>query len=132
MSTSLVILIPASLADAANALGNALNLGSHNFTVPLTAADNDLEQPEVTHYGLLHQAAQPDFLATIKAAQEGTLPNIDWQENGLTSEAVAEIIQTMTYSISPDPDADEPVIHASPLAHFKHVINELDLRINER
>ncbi|PHS43431.1 MAG: hypothetical protein COB05_18225 [Marinobacter sp.] len=129
MSTSLVILIPASLIDTANALGNALGLGSRNFTVRLTPADDESETPEVTHYGLLHQAAEPRFLATMKAAQDGVLPEIDWESHGLTVEQVAEVIQMMTYSISPDPEAEEPVSHAGPRAHFEHVITGLGLRI---
>ena len=134
MSTSLVILIPASLIDTANALGNALGLGSRNFTVRLTPADDDSETPEITHYGLLHQSADPAFLATMKAAQAGVLPSIDWENHGLTVEQVAQVIQTMTYSIDPDPDAEEteePVSHAGPSAHFQYVISELGVRIAE-
>jgi len=134
MSTSLVILIPSSLIDTANALGNALGLGLHNFTVPLTPADDDSETPEVTHYGLLHQAADPVFLATMKAAQAGTLPGIDWESHGMTVEQVAEVIETMTYSIDPDTDAEEleeSVSHAGPSAHFQYVIRGLGLRVAE-
>lgn len=124
MAASLVLIIPAALRDKANALGVALGQGPGNFSVALSG-----DGETITHYGLLHQAASADFIGTIKAGQQGVLPDVQWSVFDLTVEDVAAVVSNLVVSVSPDSDAEESISYATPAAHFYDVTNQHELSV---
>lgn len=66
---SFVLIIPAALADTANALGEAMGWGPGSYSVPLSA--NGLAP--ASHYGL-HTWAEQSFADMLEAAGTGTIP----------------------------------------------------------
>lgn len=66
---SCVLILPAALRDAGNALAEAMGWGSCNYSVPLSA---DGQEP-ATHYGL-HAWVADTFLSLLEAAGEGIMP----------------------------------------------------------
>lgn len=122
MKKSLVILTPAANLQAANLLGTAFGLGDHNFTVPLGPAESDSPEPEVTHYGMLHQASLPDFRDTVFAAKEGNLPPIEWADYGVTEEQVQAVIDALVVDV-----AESTYLH--PSGHFQAVLQSNGLVI---
>lgn len=120
MKKSLVILTPAANLQAANILGTVFGLGDHNFTVPLGPAESDSPEPEISHYGMLHQASLPDFRDTIFAAKEGNLPPIKWADYGVTEEQVQAVIDALIVD-------DEGEGYATPRAHFLATLNNNSL-----
>ncbi|WP_430415840.1 hypothetical protein [Marinobacter adhaerens] len=120
MKKSLVILTPAANLQAANLLGTAFGLGEQNFTVPLGPAESDSTEPEITHYGMLHQASLPDFRETLYQAQEGNLPPVEWAEYGVTEEQVQAVIDALIMDV-----AEETYAH--PSQHFNAVLAENSL-----
>jgi hypothetical protein len=115
MKKSLVILTPVANLQAANLLGTAFGLGDHNFTVPLGPAESDNPEPEITHYGMLHQASLPDFRDTVFAAKEGNLPPIEWADYGVTEAQVQAVIDALIVDV-----AETPYPH--PSQHFQSVL----------
>jgi hypothetical protein len=82
---SLVLIIPAALRDKANALGAALDMGSNNYSVPLSANG----QEPATHYGLHAWAAQ-SFINMIDA---GVMPEgLDYPEADFDAVMAALIV----------------------------------------
>lgn len=65
---SCVIILPASLQSAGNALSLALGHGPDTYSIPLCM------DGVVTHYGA-HAWVQPEFIATIQGAAGGVLPD---------------------------------------------------------
>jgi hypothetical protein len=64
---SCVLILPAALQSAGNALSIVLGHGPDTYSVPLCTGET------VTHYGA-HAWVQPEFIATIQAASQGALP----------------------------------------------------------
>jgi hypothetical protein len=95
--------------------------------VPLAPVDLESENPQITHYGLLHQAAESDFVRTIVDAKNGSLPPIHWEDHGLTLEAVTEFMSSMVCSVNPDATVEDQPEFYSAAAHFEHVIQGLGL-----
>ena len=125
--TSLTIIAPVGQVDTGNLIGNALGLGPQNFTVPLVSVEPESENPQITHYGLLHQAAESDFIQTIVDAKNGILPPINWEDHGLTVEQVTSFMAAIAYSVYPDATVEDQPEFYSAAAHFEHVIQELGL-----
>lgn len=119
---SLVLIIPAALRDAANRLGDAMGQGPDNYTVALSS-----DGENVTHYGLVHQAAQREFIETIRAARRGVAPALDLAAVNLTPADVGAVVTSLIMDASPDPDAEEPVVYATPADHFAAVLAENEL-----
>lgn len=70
---SLVLILPASLQEKGNALGEALGHGPASYSVPLSA---DGSEP-ATHYGL-HTWAADTFLDMLETAGEGMPEGLDY------------------------------------------------------
>lgn len=64
---SAVLILPAALQTAGNALSLALGHGPETYSIPLVTGE------VVTHYGA-HAWVQQSFIDTIQAAATGTLP----------------------------------------------------------
>lgn len=64
---SCVLILPAALQSAGNALSIALGHGPDTYSIPLCTGS------VVTHYGA-HAWVQQSFIDTIQAASQGTLP----------------------------------------------------------
>ena len=67
---NVVLVIPATLLDKANGLGEAMGWGPNNYSIPLSA---DGSEP-ATHWSLNIAEAGPDFLDMLAAAGEGQMP----------------------------------------------------------
>jgi hypothetical protein len=127
MPVSLALIIPAALRETANKVGEALGQGPDNYTVPLSS-----DGENVTHYGLMHQAAGEDFLNMLRAAKQGTMPSdVDWAAYELTEAQVAAVVTALIMSASPDPDFTPPAedpeatppVYDHPSAHFMAVLD---------
>ena len=68
---NIVLLVPDSLRDTANGLGEAMGWGPNNYSILLSA---DGSEP-ATHWSLNIAQASPDFLAMLEAAGEGQMPS---------------------------------------------------------
>ena len=88
---SAVLIIPASLRDQANALGEAMGWGPDNYSVPLSASGS--EPP--THFGL-HAWAQPSFAAMLAGVAQGDVPEVP----GLSAAQVAEVVGALIVSFA--------------------------------
>jgi len=69
-----------------------------------------------------------DFVQTIVGAKNGILPPINWEDHGLTLEAVTDFMSSMTYSVYPDATVEDQPEFYSAAVHFEHVIHELGLK----
>lgn len=69
MTTSCVLIVPASLRDKANTLAEAMGWGPGSYAVPLSA---DGSEP-ITHYGLRTWASD-EFVAMLQGAAQGQMP----------------------------------------------------------
>lgn len=67
---NVVLVIPATLLDKANALGEAMGWGPNNYSVPLSSNGSE----PATHWSLNLAEAGPEFLAMLEAAGEGQMP----------------------------------------------------------
>lgn len=98
-SYSLVMIVPASLQDAANRLACALGhdvLPGHTFSVPLSA---DGSEP-ATHFGC-RTAAQQSFLDLLSGAAEGALPDLPWADYGITEQDIADVLASLISDAQP-------------------------------
>lgn len=68
---NVVLVIPASLRDKANALGEAMGWGPNNYSVPLSASGSE----PATHWSLNLAEAGPEFLAMLEGAGQGHMPD---------------------------------------------------------
>lgn len=116
MSVSLVMIVPASVLDDANLTGSALGVGPQNFTVPLSG-----DGSAVTHYGALHQMAQPGFVQMLTDAQGGSIPGIVWEDYGLTEARVQAVVDALVADVSGE--------HERPASHFESVLAENGLEV---
>ncbi|MDX1755892.1 MAG: hypothetical protein R3175_07535 [Marinobacter sp.] len=116
MSVSLVMIVPASLLDDANATGLALGVGPENFTVALSS-----DGSTVTHYGALHQLAQPEFVQMLADAEGGTLPPITWEDHGLTEARVQAVVDALIADVSSE--------YSRPGDHFTAVLASNNLEV---
>lgn len=67
---NIVLVVPDSLRDKANALGEAMGWGPNNYSIPLSA---DGSEP-ITHWSLNLAQAGPDFLEMLEMAGQGQMP----------------------------------------------------------
>lgn len=98
-----VIILPAALRDAGNAVAEQMGWGPNNYSVPLTDGE------EITHYGL-STVMQDDAAQMFTAAQAGTYPE--------GFESAAPVVEAMHMDIRPAAEA---------LGHFDAVLDELGL-----
>lgn len=100
-SISLALVVPAALRDKANRLSCALGhdtLPGSTYSAPLSSTGDE----PATHYGC-HAWVQPSFVDILAGAAQGTLPEIDWAEYGLTVEDVTAVVAGL---IASEPQAD--------------------------
>ena len=88
--TSSVLIIPAALRDAANAVGMAMNGGPDNYTIPLS-----IDGVTVTHYGCRTGVSQ-EFITMLSSP-----PNIP----GI-AEVLAALIVDLSDTLAPWDHAD--------------------------
>ena len=88
--TSAVLIIPAAMRDAANAVGAAMNWGPDNYTIPLSS-----DGVSVTHYGCRTYVSQ-EFITMLE-----TPPDIP----GVT-EVIAALIVDLSETFAPWDHAD--------------------------
>lgn len=90
---SVSLVVPAADRADANRLAVAMGWDTSpgdTFSVPLSA-DGDVP---ATHYGC-HTWAGPGFVATLSGAQDGSLPEVTWEDHGLTAGRVADVLASM-------------------------------------
>lgn len=86
-SHSLVLIVPAALKDAANAMGQAIGWTGDNLTVALSASGNE----PATHFGC-HAWAQDIAVAWLTGTPIPESMGVDQsQVNGLLSQIVASV-----------------------------------------
>lgn len=111
-TTSLVMIIPATQRDTANAVSEALGHGPGTFRIALEDA-----QGVVTHYGN-HAWASDEFMAVLDDAAQGTLPmpadGRTWEDWGLSDQAVWDMFAELTIE-------GQPIGEQCPCAFFAHV-----------
>jgi hypothetical protein len=88
--TSAVLIIPAAMRDAANAVGMAMNWGPDNYTIPLS-----IDGVGVTHYGCRTDVSQ-EFIAMLE-----TPPPIPGVED-----VIAALIVDLSETLAPWDHAD--------------------------
>lgn len=113
---SVVLIIPVALRDKANLLACALGhdvLPGNTFAVPLSA---DGAEP-ASHFGC-HTWAQASFVEMFQAAAQGSLPDIDWSEFGLTLEDVESIVAVLIVSAETTSDG---AVHFAAVADAQGV-----------
>ncbi len=69
---NIVLIVPTSLVDKANALGAAMGWGPESYSVPLSA---DGSEP-ATHWGLNLANPGDSFLAMLAGAGQGQMPEV--------------------------------------------------------
>ena len=67
---NIVLLVPDSLREKANALGEAMGWGPNNYSIALSA---DGSEP-ATHWGLNLAEPTPEFLTMLQDAAQGEMP----------------------------------------------------------
>lgn len=87
---SLVIIAPAALKPAANAIGEAIGWTGDNLSVPLSASGNE----PATHYGC-HAWAQAIAVAWLTGQAEPPA-------SAYTPEQIAGVLAQLTISVDPD------------------------------
>lgn len=115
-SLSIVMIVPAALQDTANRLACALDydvLPGDTFSVPLSATG----QAPATHYGC-RSAAKQEFIDMLAAAGQGTLPDIQWEDYGLTVDDIPPILAALVADTRPADQAD---------GHFETVLATVNL-----
>ncbi len=108
---SVVLIAPAALRAAANALAEAMGWGPDNYSVPLSPGGAE----PATHYGL-HTWATDDFLATVAGAEAGELPP-HLGGAGMAPAQVAGLIAQLIISVQ-----------GSAEQHFESVLAERGLQ----
>lgn len=109
MTTSALLIIPAPLRAAANAVGDAMGWGPENYTVPLSS-----DGSTVTHYAC-RTDVQPTFLVILLAA------GYDLTRAGLTPDQIAGVQAAL--DAMPEP----PVIPPQAAA----VLGALDIDLSD-
>lgn len=115
---SVVLILPANLADDGNRLACALG----HDTLPGTTYGTPLSPTgawPATHYGARTWAEQI-FVDTINAAAEGFLPDVPWADFGLTEEVVRDVVGSLIYSVVADGSV-------TPYEHFGNALNSAGL-----
>ena len=107
--TSALLIIPAALRIAANAVGEAMLWGPENYTVALST-----NGATITHYAC-RTDVQPSFLVILLAA------GYDLTRAGLTPEQIAEVQAAL------DAMPDKPVIPPQAAA----VLGALDIDLSD-
>lgn len=107
--TSALLIIPAPLRVAANAVGGAMGWGPENYTVPLSS-----DGETVSHYAC-RTDVQPSFLAILLAA------GYDLTRAGLKPDQIAAVQTTL------DAMAEPPVIPDGAAM----VLGALDIDLSE-
>lgn len=114
----LVLILPAAIRDDGNRLACALGhdeMPGATYAVPLSSSGLE----PATHYGT-HTWALPAFLDLLAGAAQGTLPEINWAQFGLTLQRVQEVISELIYGV------DAP--GADPLSNFEAIASNANLR----
>jgi hypothetical protein len=94
---SVVLICAASVQAKANLLACALGhdvLPGSTYSVPLSSG----EPSSVTHYGC-RTGAQQTFVDILLGASTGTLPDIPWEDFGLTVEDVWTVLAGLMFDI---------------------------------
>lgn len=115
---SLTMVVPADQQDKANLLACALGydvLPGRTFSVPLSATG----KVPATHYGC-RSAAKQEFIDMLAAAGNGTLPEIQWADYGLTVDDIAPVLAAVVVDARPSDQAD---------GHFQDVLATQGLKI---
>ena len=117
MTSSAVLIAPAALRAAANALAGAMDWGADCYSIPLSPTG----AAPATHWGLRTWASE-GFEAVVDAAGRGELPN---EIAGTFDPAqVAALVGALTVDIRADV--------TDPAAHFEAVLESAGLmRIEE-
>lgn len=90
---SVVLIVPSSLRDQANMLGQAMGWGPGNYSVALY---QDITLP-ASHYGL-HAWAQQEFIDILGGVAQGVVPPVA----GLAPQEVVGVVSSLVVSIRPD------------------------------
>jgi hypothetical protein len=120
---SIVMIVPAELQDTANRLSCALGhdvLPGDTFSVPLSATGAE----PATHYGC-RTAAQQSFVDLLAEAGQGSLPDVAWEDFGLTEADVPAVLSALIIDVKPASEAQghfEAVVGARGLVRVELII----------
>lgn len=90
------------------------DVGAETYSVPLSATGED----PPTHWGT-HSWVEQEWADQVEAAIGGTLPDVTWEDYGLTEVEVTEAFAAMQLSTKPDGQHD---------GHFDDFIATLGLQ----
>jgi len=103
---SCVLILPAALQAAGNAMSVALNHGDNTYSVPLCTGD------VVTHYGA-HAWVQQSFIDQIQAASQGLIPSelLVLDEEGNPPISLADLQSILSNLIITTQEGGDPQTH---------------------
>lgn len=96
---SIVMIIPAELRDKANRLACALGHDADPGRTFSVALSGDGGSP-ASHYGC-RTAAKQDFVDLVADASVGSIPNLPWDDYGLSAQDIDDVLAALVMDIRP-------------------------------